>query len=230
MTMKILKITLTSMLLLFALTTFGQTRNRDKIKSAIDEWGSCRNVAITSYGGDIALNYKNACAFSGSVPQKLYDALVELNNEDKFIDDIVLTEQGRYLILNGNNGFVWNDLPYGLEKKMREYNADNDVILSVAFNDNDDWIIIGDRISASSDKIMTYIKEGMEKHGGLWAAHLTNDGLALVYENGFKFLGNVPYALKEKLKVVDFDVYKLKFTADGAYFIADKKGHFTYKM
>ena len=62
---------MTSMLLQFALTTFGQTRNRDKIKRAIDEWGSCRNVAITSYGGDIALNYKNACAFSGSVPQEM---------------------------------------------------------------------------------------------------------------------------------------------------------------
>ncbi len=113
---------------------------------------------------------------------------------------------------------------------MREYNADNDVILSVAFNDNDDWIIIGEKISASSDKIMRYIKEGMDKYGGLWAACLTNDGLALVYENGFRFWGDVPEALKLKLKTVNFDVYKLKFTSDGAYFIADKKGHFAYRM
>ena len=113
---------------------------------------------------------------------------------------------------------------------MREYNADKDVILSVAFNDNDDWIIIGEKISASSDKIMEYIKDGLDKYGGLWSACLTNDGLALVYENGFKYLGNVPEALKLKLKTVNFDVYKLKFTSDGAYFIADKKGHFAYKM
>jgi hypothetical protein len=129
------------MLLICALTVFGQTRNRDKIKNAINEWGTCRNVAITSYGGDIALNYRNGCAFSGNVPQKLYDALVELNNDNEFIDDIVLTEEGRYLILYGNNGFVWNTLPYGLERKMREYNNDKDLITSVAFNDNDDRII-----------------------------------------------------------------------------------------
>ena len=230
MTMKILKLTLTSMLLLFALTTFGQTRNRDKIKSAINEWGTCRNVAITSFGGDIALNYRNGCAFSGNVPQKLYDALVELNNDNEYIDDIVLTEEGRYSILYGNNGFVWNSLSYGLERKMREYNNDKDVITSVAFNDNDEWIIIGEKINASSDKLMEIIKEGMDKYGALWAAHMTNDGLALVYERGFQYFGNVPEQLKVRAKNADFDVFRLKFTSDGSFFIADKKGHFDYRM
>jgi len=225
------KRTLIIALLLCALPTFGQTRNRDKIKKAITEWGSCRNVAITRFGGDIALNYKNACAFSGSVPQKLYDELVKLNKDDEFIDDIVLTEQGRYLILYGNNGFVWNDLPSGLEEKMREYNNNKEVVLSVTFNDNDDWIIIGgENISASSDKITQMIRDGMEKHGGLWTAHLTDDGLALVYEKGFQFLGNVPEILKQRSKNAEFDVFKLKFTSDGSFFISDKKGHFDYRM
>jgi len=224
------KLTLTAFLLILAVSVFGQTRNRDNIKRAINEWGTCRNVAITAYGGDIALNYRNGCAFSGNVPQKLYDALVELNDDNEFIDDIVLTEESRYLILYGNNGFVWNTLPYSLERKMREYNNDKDVITSVAFNDNNDWIIIGEKISASSDKLMQTIKDGMNKYGALWTAHMTNDGLALVYERGFQYFGNVPEQLKIRAKNADFDVYRLKFTSAGAFFISDKKGNFDYRM
>jgi hypothetical protein len=219
-------------LIIYPLTLpiFGQSRNRQKIKDAINEWGTCRNVTITSYGGDIALNHRNSCAFSGSIPQKLYDALVELNKDDEFIDDIVLTERGRYLILYGNNGFVWSDIPIGLEKKMREFNNDKDFITSVSFNDNDEWIIIGDKISASSDELMETIKKGIDKHGELWAAHMTNDGLVLVYEHGFQYFGNVPEQLKIRAKNADFDVFRLKFTSDGAFFIADKKGHYDYRM
>lgn len=226
----LLKLTLTVLLFILAVSVFGQTMNRDNIKRAIDEWGTCRNVAITAYGGDIALNNRNSCAFSGNVPQKLYDALVELNDDNEFIDDIVLTEEGRYLILYGNNGFVWNTIPDGLERKMRQYNNENDVITSVAFNDNNDWIIIGEKISASSENLMQTIKDGMNKHGALWSAHMTNDGLALVYERGFQYFGNVPKELKIKAMNADFNIYRLKFTSDGAFFISDKKGNFDYRM
>lgn len=104
------------------------------------------------------------------------------------------------------------------------------MILGIALNDNGDWIIIGDKISASSDRIMNMVREGMNKYGGLWSAHLTNDGLALVYENGFQYLGNVPETLKYRAKNASFDIFRIKFTSDGAFFIADRKGNFDYRM
>lgn len=204
--------------------------SRAYIKEQIREWGSCRNVAITLTGGDLALNGKNAYAASG-VPDGLLKALKELNDEGEFIDDVQLTEGGRWLILYGDNGFRWNDIPASLEKKQREYNENEEVVTSVTFNDKGGWIIIStEHISASNTGVYDWIEEGMDKYGALWAAHMTNEALILCYENGFRHSGNIPEKVKRKLGETNIDVYRIKFLSDGCYFIADKEGRYEYYM
>jgi len=156
--------------------------------------------------------------------------LVKLNKANEFIDDIVLTEKGSWLILYGDNGFVWNEIPKDLEVKMKEYNKKRLVIASVTFNDNGEWILIGDEINTSGTELMETIKEGMNQFGTLWTACLTDDGVAIVYEKGYQFFGNVPDVLQERVKTTEFDVFRLKFTSDGAFFISDKDGHYDYTM
>ncbi len=215
---------------LFGIVPASAQGGRSYIKQAINEWGTCRNVAITLTGGDLALNWNNAYASSG-IPRSLSEALEELNENKEFIDDVQLTESGRWLILYGNNGFAWNDIPYSLEQKIREYNNDNEVITSVTFNDAGAWIVISQEyISASSPAVYEWIEEGIEKYGQLWAAHMTEDGLVLCYEGGYKFLGNVPENLKQKLRECKIDVFRIKFLSDGTYFIADKNGYYSYYM
>lgn len=43
-------------------------------------------------------------------------------------------------------------------------------------------------------------------------------------------MGDVPDVLKQKLRETSIDVYRIKFLSDGAYFIADKEGHYSYYM
>lgn len=218
-----------AMLLVLSVSASAQN-SRTYIKNQIEEWGSCRNVALTLTGGDLALNWTNAYAASG-IPSKLSEALDQLNDEGEFIDDVQLTEDGRWLILYGDNGFRWNDIPYGLEQKLREYNRNKEVITSVTFNDSGSWIIISqEHISASNTAIYDSIREGISEYGQLWAAHMTEDGLVLCYERGYRFFGNVPQTLKDKLSETKIDVYRLKFLSDGAYFIADKDGNYSYYM
>lgn len=212
-----------------SVTSFAQN-SRSYIREQIEKWGSCRNVAITLTGGDLALNRNNAYAVSG-VSDDLVEALDELNEEGEYIDDVQLTEDGRWLVLYGDNGFRWNDIPSDLERTLREYNSDQEVITSVTFNDNGGWIVISrEHISASTSDVYDWIKEGIDQYGQLWAAHLTNDGLVLCYERGYKFMGDVPDVLKQKLRETSIDVYRIKFLSDGAYFIADKEGHYSYYM
>lgn len=217
------------MLVATASCAFAQN-HRDYIRKNIQQWGSCRNVAITDTGGDIALNYQNQYAFSG-IPTGLARAIQELHDDRELIDDIQLTEGGEWLILVGNNGFQWSNIPEDLEDKLREYNDNNEIVTSVTFNDYGSWILIStEHICASSPKIYGWIEEGMESYGALWAAHLTNDGVVLCYENGYKFYGNVPDRLRTALAASRYDVYRIKFTSRGSYFFADKKGHYSYWM
>lgn len=110
---------LSFLLLLTTLCSNAQLRNRQYIKDAIERWGSCKNVAITRYGGDIALSGTNGYAQMGPVPRGLTNALDDLNSKGELIDDIVLTEEGTYIVLYGRNGFRYAGVPYSLEKKMK---------------------------------------------------------------------------------------------------------------
>ena len=215
--------------LIVSLTASAQS-SRKYIKDKIDEWGSCRNVAITLTGGDIALNQTNAYAYSG-IPTGLAEAIKDLHADGEFIDDIQLTEDGSWLILYGDNGFRGDGIPSDLETVIRQYNRDQEVVTSVTFNDKGDWIVISqEHINASNSSIYDWIQSGIDKFGQLWAAHLTDDGMVLCFEEGYKYLGEVPDTLRNKLKETSIDVYRVKFLSDGTYFIADKKGTYAYYM
>lgn len=215
--------------LMLHVAAFGQN-SRAYIRNQIEKWGSCRNVAVTLTGGDLALNYNNAYAYSG-IPSNLANAIKSLHDDSEFIDDVQLTEAGRWLVLYGNNGLRWYNIPSDLERQLRKYNDRGDVITSVTFNDKGGWIIISSEyITASNSEVNGWIKEGIEEYGQLWAAHMTNDGLALCYERGYKFMGNVPETLKNKLRETKIDVFRIKFLSDGTYFIADKDGNYSYYM
>lgn len=142
-------------------------------------------MAITRTNGDLAISEQNRVVMSG-LPSGLSQALHDLNDKGEFIDDVVLTENGRYLILYGNNGIVWNDIPYSLERKLREYNESNEVIISVTFNDTGDWIVITKNYySASDSQIRKWLREGNEEYGMLWSVCITDDALVAVFANGY---------------------------------------------
>lgn len=203
--------------------------DRSYLRDNIEEWGDCRNVAITKTNGDLALHGRNGWAGVG-LPDNLFNALHELNEANEYIDDVQLTENGSWCVLYGENGFRWYDIPASLEKEIREYHADNEIIYSVTFNDSGDWILISkEHYSASNSGILDWLKDGCEKYGMLWAACITEDGIVASYENGYKFYGEVPDELKQRLKETDLDVYRIKI-AGSSYFFADKEGHFRYKM
>lgn len=221
------KILLLSLICLLSGVT-AQSQGRKFLRDKIYEWGSCKNVAMTLTGGDIALTGRNGWAASG-IPKDMSARLSALNSSNELIDDVVITENGSWLILWGDNGASWRGCPAGLESKIHQWNNNKEVINSITFNDNGDWIMISDtKYTASDSDIMEWLKDGENDYGELWAAHLTNDGLAVVYERGYKFLGEVPDNLKEKLEETTIDVYRLKFLSDGAFFIADKKGRYDY--
>lgn len=223
---------ITFLLLLVGLMGAGSSvygQGRSYIKSVIQRWGDCRNVAITKTNGDLALHQRNAYVSSG-IPKGMSDALDKLNDEGELIDDVVLTEDGRYLILYGNNGVIWNDIPYSLERKLREFNDENEVILSVTFNDAGDWVVITTNYYSASDaSIQRWLKEGNEEYGMLWSVCITDDACVAVYQTGYRSLGNIPSTLASALRNTNIDVYRLKI-AGSSWFFADLDGHFRYNM
>lgn len=219
----------TLLLSMMCMVSFAQTYSRSYIREQISLHGECRNVAITKYNGDLMLYGQNGWAAKGC-PSGLTTALHELNDNREYIDDVQLTDDGRWLILYGNNGLRWNDIPYSLEQKLRQFNSNREVITSVTFNDDGDWIVVTtEHISASDYSIQNWLKEGNDIYGQLWAVCLTDDACVAVYEEGYKFLGDVPEDLKRSLRQTSIDVYRLKIAGD-AWFYSDGKSRYNYNM
>lgn len=220
---------LVTVLLLTIISVSVSAQSREYIRNQIQNYGECRNVAITEYNGDLMLYGTNGWAASGC-PDGLTDALHELNEENKYITDVQLTNDGCWLIVYGDNGLRWNDIPYSLEKKLRDWNANGETITSVSFNDAGDWIAVStEHISASDADLQEWVAGGMSKYGGVWATCVTDDAAVVVYEEGFRFLGDVPEDLKRRLETISFNVYRVKI-AGTAWFISDNKSRYAYNM
>jgi len=203
---------------------------RTHLRNQIQTWGSCRTVAITRTGG-IAIYGDNGWYIS-NVPEDLANEIKNLNKNGNFIRDVILTDQGRWLIIYDDNGLFWDGIPSddSLITKLREYNELRETILSVTFNDFGDWVIITQNyFSASDSDILDWLIEGNEEYGQVWNVHLTDDGIISVYEEGYKTLGSVPESLFDSLDSTSIHFYVVKFF--GSYwFYADVDGNYQHNI
>jgi len=220
---------LTGLLGLNANVADAQPQDRSFIRQKISQVGGCRNVAITRHNGDLMLYGQNGWAASGC-PKSLTDALDKHANNGEYIDDVQLTEEGRWLILLNDNEFQWNDIPYSLEKQLRYFNELGEIVTSVTFNDSDDWIVITtEHFIASDQEIMDLLAEGAQEYGQIWATCITEDALVVVFEQGYYTFGNIPPTLSDALQATDIDVYRIKIAGD-AWFFSDGSNDYDYNM
>lgn len=227
---QIVKGVLLAMALLMTATGANAQRDRNYVKSQIKKWGQCKNVAITKTNGDVALYGK--CGYATSnVPTGLSNKLRELNRASILIDDVQLTESGRWCVLYGKNDAEWTtNAPSGLANKIHEYHRNNYVVRSISFNDYNDWVIVSDEYySTSSTELMNWLKNGSNKYGRLWAVCITDDAAIAVYANGFCVRGDVPDDLLSALRSTSFNVYRLKVSGN-SWFFADQNGNYRYYM
>ena len=218
-----------ALMTVFTVSLFAQSRGRNYIKQNISEWGAAAMWPSPTPEATSPSTERTTMPIRPASHRPWPTRSKKYHDDDDYIDDVQLTEDGEWLILVGKNGCQWSNIPSELESKLRQWNEAEETITSVTFNDDGDWIAVStDHVASSSTDMDDWIKEGIETHGQLWAAHLTNDACVLCFENGYKFLGNVPPKLKDALKATKYDVYRIKFTKEGSYFFADQEGHYTF--
>ena len=221
------KCILVALLVCSVSVVFGQKRS--SLIDAINEWKSCKNILITATHGNIAVSDKNAYAIFGEFPPEMYEVIAEAAENQRPVTDMVLTEAGKFLVAIGRNGYAAKGIPEKLDARLKEINAADGEIISVSFNDNGDWLVV------ASDAVYGII-EGVhlpsvaEKNGRILTGHLTDNGVAIVCENGVYLYGDVPKALPETIRKTTFPIYRVKFADDGAYFLSDKEGSCSFGL
>ncbi len=216
---------------LVTLGAFAQApTDRNYIKNSIKNWGSCRNVAITRTLGDVALANRHDYA-ANYVPNKMLDKLKELYENDNYIDDVTLTENGLWVILYGTNDAAWSDgIPTGLRDAILEFHNNDYYVRSISCNDKGEWAIVSkEYIKTSSTELTNWLKGYINQHGALWTVTVGEDGIFAVYENGYAKRGEIPEDLINALRETDLDYYRVKF-AGSSWFFATEDGDYHYSM
>jgi hypothetical protein len=203
--------------------------SRECIKQTIVEQDQCTSVAITENNGNAMIYGRCEWAAQGC-PNDLHETLFELHAANVELQDIHLTELGRWLVLYNDNQ-ICSDLLYeNLKQKIASCQMDNEKITTVTFNDSGSWIVITtEQISASSDELMDWLVDGCTKYGPVWTACVTDEAMIAVYESGFKFAGNVPEDLKDALRACESDVYTVKLS-NSSWLFRCTDGHGAYNL
>jgi len=216
--------------LLIGSVSVAYSQKRSSLIESINEWKNCKNVLLTATKGNIAVSDKNAYAISGKFPQEMYDAIVAASKKPRPVTDMVLTESGKFLVLEGRNGYTAKGIPEKLDARLKAINAADGEVISVSFNDNGDWIVVAaDGVYGVVSGISS-LQSIADKNGRILTAHLTNKGVAIVCQNGTYLYGDFPDALPETIKKTTFRIYRVKFADDGAYFISDKEGSCSFGL
>ena len=118
------------MVVAFTCIALSSARDRFYVKNSIERWGSCRNVAITDRGGDIAFVGTNKCAYD-RIPTSLSKQIDNLNDRAFFINDVQLSEKGRWLISYGDGLMRWHRIPAMLKNCLYELITDRHQIKSI---------------------------------------------------------------------------------------------------
>lgn len=229
---KYLRLLVVLMAAMIATGAMAQDNSREYIRNTIQRWGQCRNVAITKTNGDVAIYGASGSGYAcKDVPASLAKTLGQLRDDDKYIDDVQLTEQGNWLILFGKNSIRYHGIPEDLKETLKKAISEDETITSVTFNDSGDWILISDEyVRSSNDALQEWLSEGMEDLGKVYAACVTDDAVIVVFQEGYKYYGTVPVDLLDALKDTTIEVYRLKVSG-GSWFFADMKGkNFRFNM
>jgi len=223
-----LKCILAVLLISSVSVVFGQKRTL--LVETINEWKNCKNVLITATKGNIAVSDKNGYAISGEFPPEMYDVIVEASKNQRPVTDMVLTEAGKFLVLIGRNGYAAKGIPKKLDARLKEINAADGEVISVSFNDNEDWIVVAADAVYANISYINDLQSIADKNGRIMTAHLTNNGIAIVCKNGVYLYGDFPAALPETIRKTTFPIYRVKFADDGAYFISDRTGSCSFGL
>lgn len=224
-----MKQTVRHLLLLVALVVAAgasaQSASRDYLREQISRWNECRNVAITKTNGDVALYGSAGSGYAcKDVPPSLAKTLKKLHDENKFIDDVQLTESGKWIVLFGKNSIRYNGIPDDLKEAIKKAQKGRETITSVTFNDAGDWILItSEYVRSGSDAMQQWLSAGAQDLGMLYAACVTDDAVIAVFEEGYRYYGEVPTDLLDALRDSDIEVYRIKL-AGPSWFFADATG------
>ena len=207
--------------------------SRKYIRDFIKEAGGCRIAAITSKGADIAISHKNGYAFCNNCPSALASAIKEIRTKDYRINDVSLTDAGKWVVIFGGNGIRKNGIPDAMYDALVKFHDNGEEIYCASLNDVGDWVVISDKhYSASSTELIDWLEltKKSGKYGKLMYVSLADEAQVAVFNGGYAVRGKYPKDMWEAIKRSDFIPKVVKMAGDSWFFADETGSRYHYSM
>lgn len=216
------------LLFLFTGFIFAQSKNANYIHSVLEDWQSCKTGALTDNSGYVAVSKYNMSVWAG-VPRDLSDYLKNVTGR---IDDICLTENGRWIVVGDEIQTGGGGVSNSLWNVIRNFVGQGDRITCVTFNDYDEWIVITDKhLQASNQTIQDNLVSTSRKYGFIKSACLSNNAYVIVASDGYFKHGKIPSGLENYLdNNATSDTAYVKFSDGGSWLICTETQAYHYEL
>lgn len=182
-------------------------------------------------GAGVVIYGNNGYAYTGRTTDALKNKIVELNKANSKIDDVCVTDNGRYCLIWGDNGYAASG-PTEFLNKLEDFNHRKETIRSVALTDGGTWAIVGEtNTSCANTTLLQFVIGARDKYGTIYSISLFNMGAIVVCcERGVAWNNMVPNKVIEEIKNANFSVRYVKFTTNGKFIITDGDKTSRYNM
>ena len=176
--------------------------SRSILNELIEDSGNCRIVSFYKDGG-VAITRNNGYAYSG-IPAMMADVIETLLKNDYHIDEVVMSDDGKWLVVYNGNGYYSDNLPNSLKQKLHSYRVRHEKIQNVAFNEYGDWIVVSDKhFSASDPNLQQWLRIGYDEYGDIEDVYMSRYSVVACFERGYQYI-DAPDALKVALSDCNF--------------------------
>lgn len=184
-----------------------------------------RTGTMREDGVGVAVFGNNDYVISGTLPGSMSEYLAKVKQDGLKIKDVLLTSKYNNVITQ-NDGWSGN-YPRGCHEKMLEM-RDKARLITVAFNDNGDYIILSEKEwYSSSSKYNKILEEAVSFYGKALHVHITNKGIVVTCDKGV-YYNNVPEIVIERLANMNNRPVAVKFTDAGSCLMYDASGKYEY--
>lgn len=101
-----------------------------------------RQVALGPNGIWAVIFGTNGSSTSGSLPQKLSEALKEVNKNQEIIGELAFTTGGGWDFVRGTSGYYCQGVPMPMFNKLKEFSNANETITHVAISPSGGWVLV----------------------------------------------------------------------------------------
>lgn len=209
------------------ITNYSEGSGLSVCKSKIDKNNACKNGCIIGSGKGVVIIGKNSFACEG-VSDNIKSILEGYRSKGSRINDIAITPQGKYVIIEENNGYSNNTGIPELDKELSRANSARETIYSVSLTDGGKWAVITDAHYTSTG-YFDVIETARKKYGKVRSISMTDKAVVVCCNRGV-YYKNVPKKLAKDLDNIYWIPKYIKFCDGCTFLITDGKSAYWYYM